>query len=117
MQDSNFISVNGELCYIKRAKIDCASAGDNTVVAAVAGKKIRVLAYVLVVSAAVTVKFMSDVGGTAAALSGAMSLAANSGVGASFVPAGHVEAVAGKALNFYLGGAIQVSGHLVYVEV
>ena len=43
---------------IKRAKIDAASSGDNTLVAAVTGKKIRVLAaFFTMTGTAVTIRF------------------------------------------------------------
>ena len=51
---------------IKRAKIDAASSGDNTLVAAVTGKKIRVLAaFFTMTGTAVTIRFESGAGGTA----------------------------------------------------
>jgi len=99
----------------KFAIIDAATSGDNTLVAAVAGAKIRVLAYVLVASAAVTVRFEDGAGGTA--LSGQMQLAANGGAVAPFSPVGWFETTANTLLNLELSGAISVDGHLIYVEV
>lgn len=96
------------------ASISCAAAGDNTILAAVAGKTIRVLEYVLNVAGAVTVKFTSGAAGTA--LSGAMALAANGGIGGAFCPVGLFQALApNTALVLNLSAAVQVSGHLVYV--
>ena len=98
----------------KFVKIDVASSGDNTIVSAVEGKKIRVLQYALVCSDAVTVQWKSS-GGTA--LSGAMSFAANGGISCPFSPVGLFETAIGEGLVLNLSAAVQVSGHLVYVEV
>lgn len=102
-------------CEIKHASIAASSSGDNTVVAAVAGKRIRVLSYMLVAAGAVTVRFESGAGGTA--LSGQMSLAANGGAVANFNQGGWFQTAAGSLLNLELGGAVSVAGHLSYIEV
>lgn len=99
----------------KFAIIDHATSGDNTVVAAVVGKKVRVLALFLVASAAVTVRFESGAGGTA--LTGQMQLAANGGFVLPFCPAGWFETAANTLLNLELSGATSCDGNLVYVEV
>ena len=96
----------------KYAVIDHAGSGDNTLVAAVAGKKIRVLSYVLVSAGAVTARFESAASGTA--LSGQMTLAASTVVSAPYNKLGHFETIAGELLNLELGGAVSVDGHLVY---
>jgi hypothetical protein len=100
---------------IKRAVISAASSGDNTLVAAVTDKKIRVLEFTLVVASAVTVRFESAASGTA--ITGVMSLAANAGISTTWCPVGHFETISGQLLNLELGGAVQVSGWLVYQEV
>lgn len=97
------------------APISGSTNGDNTVVAAVSGLKIRVLSYTLIAASAVNVRFESGAGGTA--LTGVMPVGANGGVSATFCPAGHFETAAGSLLNMELGGAVQVSGHLTYVLV
>jgi hypothetical protein len=99
----------------KFAAIAASSSGDNTVVAAVSGKKIRVLSYTLVAAGAVTCRFEDGAGGTAK--SGQMSFAANGGVSVPFSPVGHFETTAGTLLNLELGGAVAVAGHLCYIEV
>lgn len=98
----------------KFASIDVATAGDNTLVAAVTGKQLRVLSYALVAGGAVAVRWKS---GAATNLSGAMSFAANGGVAPAWSPVGLLQTVAGDALVLNLSAAVQVSGHLVYVEV
>jgi hypothetical protein len=99
----------------KFAVIAASGSGDNTLVAAVSAKKIRVLQYVFVAASAVTVRFESGAAGTA--LSGQMEVAANSGVGGAFNPIGHFETASNTLLNLELSSAISVAGHLVYVEV
>lgn len=98
---------------VKFAAISASTSGDNTLVAAVTGKKIRVLNYVLVVASSVIARFESSAGGTA--LSGQMTLAA--GVASAYAPTGVLETAEGELLNLELGGAVQVSGHLSYIEV
>lgn len=98
------------------AKIDISSSGANTVVAAVAGRRIKVLGYTLVAAGAVTVKWQSDT----TDLSGAMALAANGVVavapgGDSLDPVPVLATAAGEALKITLGGAVAVAGHLTYV--
>ncbi|MGH2359755.1 MAG: hypothetical protein ACRDGM_04325 [bacterium] len=100
---------------VKRAVIDHASSGDNTIVAAVANKKIRVLAVLLVAAGAVTVRFESGASGTA--LTGQMTMAANGGFVMPFNPAGWFETAASVLLNLELGGAVSVDGVLLYEEV
>lgn len=97
----------------KFASIDVATSGDNTIVAAVASKKIRVLEYAIVCAAATTVIWKSA---TAGAITGDMSFAANGGIATPFSPLGKFETTAGEALVLNLSAANAVSGHLVYVE-
>jgi len=100
----------------KFAKIDAATSGDNTLVAAVTGKKIRVLAGSLTMTGtAVTIRFESAAGGTA--LTGQMTPTQGSTITVPFCPLGHFETVAGELLNLELGGAQSVDGWLVYIEV
>ena len=100
---------------VQHAVIAAASSGDNTVVAAVAGKKIRVLGFFLVASAAVTARFESSAGGDA--LTGQMQLGANGDLAPGFNPLGWFETVAGELLNLELSGAVPVDGALAYVLV
>jgi hypothetical protein len=98
---------------VKRAAIS-GSSTNNTIVAAVTGKKIRVLQFCVVVTTAVTVKFQSS---TSTDLTGAMPFAANGGVSPSYCPVGHFETVAGELLNMALGSGVQTSGWVLYQEV
>jgi hypothetical protein len=97
----------------KFAVIAASSANDNAIVAAVTGKKLRVVAYVLVANAAVNAKWRS---GTTDK-SGLLYLAANGGAASGYSPVGHFETASGEALNLHLSGAVAVGGHVVYVEV
>lgn len=99
----------------KFAAIAASSSGDNTLVAAVATKKIRVLSYTLVAAGAVVCRFEDGAGGTAK--SGQMALAANGILSVPFSPVGHFETTANTLLNLELGGAVSVAGHICYVEV
>lgn len=99
----------------KYAVIDAAASGDNTLVAAVAAKKIRVLALYMKAAGAVVARLESAAGGTA--LTGQMNIAANGDVTLPFNPEGWFETVAGELLNLELGGAVSVDGCLTYVEV
>jgi hypothetical protein len=99
---------------VQRAIISAASAGNNTIVAAVTGKKIRVLAMSLTGAGAVTFAFQSGAGGTA--LTGTTTLSTVPHV-FNFNPVGWIETAAGVLLNLSLGGAVQVSGVINYVLV
>ena len=100
---------------VQYAAISAASSGNNTLVAAVTSKKIRVLALAVVADDAVTFKLQSGAGGTD--LTGAHSFVANGGLVLPFNPQGWCETAAGALLNASLGGAVGVRGCLVYVTV
>jgi len=99
----------------KFAVINASSSGDNTIVAAVASKKLRVLSCVIVASGTVTVRFESGAAGTA--LTGQIDLTAQTGFSAPFSPVGHFETAANTLLNLELSGAVKAAGWLVYIEV
>lgn len=99
----------------KFAAIDAATSGDNTLVAAVASKKIRVLSLFLVAAGAVNARLESGAGGTA--LTGQMNLAANGGFVLPFNPVGWFETASNTLLNLELSAAVSVDGSLTYVEV
>lgn len=99
----------------KFAVINVASSGDNTIVAAVTDKKIRVLQMMLMAGGDVDVRFESGAGGTA--LTGIMELLAQVGFVLPFSPVGWFETAASALLNLELSGAVNVDGVLAYVEV
>lgn len=100
----------------KYAAIDAATSGDNTLVAAVTGKKLRVLAaFFTMTGTAVTIRFESGAGGTA--LTGQMTPAQGQTIVLPYNPHGWFETAAGSLLNLELGGAQSVDGALTYIEV
>ena len=94
------------------AVISGATSGDNTVLAATTNRVIRVHSLFLIAASAVAVRFESAAGGTA--LTGVMSIGANGGIVLPHNPAGWFETVHSQLLNMELGGAVQVSGGLMY---
>ena len=105
------------MAAIKTKAIACSSSGANAVVAAVSGKAIKVLGYVLTASAAVNAKWQSastDLTGLSYFLSTApdklVAPVIRQGSGHWFKTA------VGEALNLNLSGAVAVGGHLVYQE-
>lgn len=97
------------------AAIDATTNPDNTIVAAVAAKKIRVLAAFLVAAGTTTVRFESGAGG--GALTGQMNLVANTGFVLPFNPAGWFETGVNTLLNLELSAAVSVDGSLTYITV
>ncbi len=100
---------------VKQAQINYATqTTPGAIVAAVTGKKIRVIAMHFVATGAVTVTWKS----ATTTICAAQSYAANGVVDVNWAPCGHLfETVAGEALNIVLGGAVQVSGVINYIEV
>lgn len=102
------------------AQISVASSGDNTVVAAgAAGTTIQVHGYVLVAAGAVTARWAAGTG-TGTPLSGAMSLITGVPLVVPYCDLGAgrvthwITVPAATLLNLSLGGAVQVSGHIIY---
>lgn len=98
---------------IKFAAINVSTIGDNTIVAAVTNKKIIVLNYVIVLSAATTVRFEDGAGGTA--LTGQMEIEAKSGLAPGFMEDGHFKTSTGTLLNLELSAGNNADGYIVYV--
>jgi hypothetical protein len=98
---------------IKFAPISASTSGDNVIVAAVTGKKIKVISVVLVASGVVSVTWKS----ATTNLSGAMPLVANSGFSLPTSPnINYFETAVGEVLNLNLSSAVLVAGHLGYYE-
>lgn len=112
--ETNYMSAAGTLLTPKFAAISLSSSGNNTLVAGVSGKKIRVLSYSFVVGGTVSVKFVSA---TTPDLTGAMPFTLNGGISVPYNPVGHFETVASDALTLNLNAAVGVYGHLTYVEI
>jgi hypothetical protein len=98
----------------KFAVIAEGSSGNNEVVAAVSGKKIRVLAWDVSPSDEVNFKWRT----ASTDITGLYYCAnAGNGVARAFNPVGYFETASDEALNLNLSGAIPVGGSVVYVEV
>ncbi len=101
---------------VQHVSVSAASTGDNTLVAAVTGKKIRVIALVLVASGgANTVALESDASGTA--LTGRMDIIDNGQLVLPYNPAGWCETATAKLLNLELSTNTSVAGVLDYVTL
>ena len=113
---SDFMSVGGLALVPKFASIDASSSGDNTIVAAVSGKKIRVVAlHVTMTGTLVTIAFESGASGTA--ITGDMTPLKGNSITLPFCPVGWFETTSGVLLNMELGGSQAVAGCLTYIEV
>jgi hypothetical protein len=111
----NQIFMDGQVLTIKVAPFNVTATGDQALVPAVAGKKIRVLAITLTCSVATAVSFKSAAGTT---LIQGMSFAANGGMDVNRMPHGwFCETAVGEALNMNNSVASNVRGSLCYVEV
>lgn len=99
----------------KFSKISASTMGNNTIVSAVTGKKIRVLQMDLISSGDVNVKFQDGAGGTD--ITGLSYLSAYTGLVRNFSPVGWFETSASTLLNLNLSASQAVGGSLVYIEV
>lgn len=98
---------------IKSAVISTNTSGDTALVAAVSGKKIRVLSYAFNVAGTVQAYFKR--GNTA--LTGAMTFQAREGVAINGGPYGLFETNANEALNLNLSAEVYAYGHVTYTLV
>ena len=99
---------------VKFAHVSAASDGDNDIVTAVAGKRIRVIAYAFTVSAASTV-VLQDSANTDLAT---FILPANGGVSyAGGVQAPAFETAVGTGLEITNAASNDTFGHVTYIEV
>lgn len=97
---------------IRYGVIDAAASGDNTLLAAVTGKRIRVHSVALIAADAVNVRFESGASGTA--LTGQMTLVAGSGFVLNHNPLGWFQTALSALLNLELSGAVSVDGCFTY---
>jgi hypothetical protein len=101
---------------VKFAAGNASSSGNNTLVAAVTGKRIRVLKYSLVGNGAVNATFQSGAGG--AAISGTKYIDAQGrGIVADGGSLGVFQTASGALLNLSLSAAVSVGWDLTYIEV
>jgi hypothetical protein len=113
--ESSQMTGAGVILTPKFAAIAASSSGNNTLVAAVASKKIRVVAATFMSNGTVNAKFQSGAGGTD--LTGLYYMVANTGGVLPYNPVGWFETAVNTLLNFNLSGAVAVGGSLTYVEV
>ena len=100
---------------VVRVALAPASSGANTLVAAVAGRKIRVLAYSINGASAVNAKFQSS---TTSDLTKLHYMANSQGPYVfPYNPHGWFETVAGELLNLDLSGAVVTSVLLTYIII
>lgn len=94
---------------VKRAFATGATEATHTLVSAVSGKKIRVLAFLVTTVDGLNLTFKS----------GSTTISANiasSGVMSAYCPHGWFETGAGEALGFNIDAAESTSVHVVYIE-
>jgi hypothetical protein len=113
--ESNQMTAGGTICTPKFAAIAASSSGNNTLVAAVASKKIRVLSATFTAAGSVNAKFQSGAGGTD--LTGLFYMVVNTGGVLPYNPAGWFETGSNTLLNLNLSAAVAVGGCLSYIEV
>jgi len=111
--NSGKVRVGNEDKAVKWAEINATTLGDTPVVAAVTGKKIRVLVIDFACSAAVNVAWKSG----SAVVRQAQAFAQNGGIAHNALPGWFVETAAGEALVINLSAIANVYGAISYVEV
>lgn len=102
---------------VKYAKVDAAADGDNEIIAAVTGKKIRVLGYVLTGATTAGTATLQDTAATPV-VHGKLSLGTSGGVaytGGLDAPA--FETAAGTGVEVSNSTGLDTFGHMVYVEI
>lgn len=112
---SNVITSVGIGTQCRSATVNASSSGDNNIVSGIAGKTIRVLSYLLIAAAPVTVRWESEDG---TLLAGPMAMAANTPLVAPPNPEGYFQTVtSGDDLHLNLSGAVAVGGHITYTVI
>lgn len=104
----------GDLMPVKYAVINANTSGNNTIVAAVTAKRIRVVAAWVICGSAGDVRFESAANGTA--LTGQAPVAANGGFVLPYNEAGWFQTASAELLNLELSGTLDCNGSVAYVE-
>lgn len=99
--------------FIRWAEINATAAGNLTVVQGVGGKKLTIVSIDFVVSAAVSIAWLSS----ASTIRNAQAFAANSGIVRDIVRPFYAQTAAGENLIINLSAVANVRGALGYVEV
>lgn len=109
----NVVSIPPLNTAVRRVGSTPAALGANLLVAAEAGRRIRVLGIIAVTTAANSIKFQSDT----TDISGLFPLAANGGFTLPFNEHGWFETLAGQALNINMSVATSTGVQVVYMVV
>lgn len=112
-QESNSMYAGATAVTPKFAAFTASTSGDNSVVAAVTSKKIRVLQWRLSSNGTVNVKWRSST----TDISGLTYLIQYAQAASGFSPIGRFETASGQALNINLSDNVSVSGEIAYIEV
>lgn len=114
----DYLDVGGEELTPKFANIAVGTSGDNTLVSAVASKKIRVISAFLVAASDVTAYFVD---GNDTALAGdssnGITMTGSSGFTLNENRFGWFQTGSGQSLDLNLSGNVAVGGSLTYVEI
>src|SRR4051812_7536637 len=102
--ETNQMTAAGTILTPKFAAISASSSGNNTLVAAVSAKKVRVLALWLTSNGTVNAKIQDGAGGTDK--TGLAYLVVNTGIVLPFSPVGWLETTANTILNLNLSAAV-----------
>lgn len=115
---SGTIRAGNDRAVIKFAKASvAASQTDSSVVAAVSGKKIRVLGVILSGASATSVTFNSKPAGAGSAIAPAMIYTGNSVQSLAATSIGYFETAAGEGLTVTTGAGGTSAIGVVYIEV
>lgn len=97
---------------VQRVAINLSASGDTVVIAAVAGQRVHVLRWLVIVGGSTSLTFKD---GTTA-LTGPMPLVANQPLSGAEGDLSHFVTTAGNGLTLNSSSAVQVSGYLLYVQ-
>lgn len=117
MTQTHLYAFQAESCQgdYKKKLFNQAQSGTATEqIAAVAGKKLRVIAMYLVAGGTAT---NVTINSASSAITPLLALAANGSFVLPFSEAGWFETVAGEALTVTTGAGATTGGHILYVEV
>ncbi len=115
LNETSTVYAGATACTPLFSTVVAASSGAATIIAAVGGKQIRVLALQLIANAAVNVKWQSHV--TPTDITGLAYLAANGGYVLPYNPVGWFQTISGEALDINLSASVAVGGFITYITV
>lgn len=113
LQVMDQVVIEGAPYFVRWAEINAVAAGNTTVVQISGGRKITVISVEFVVSAAVSITWLSA-GNT---IRNAQAFAANSGVVRDIVRPYYAQTNGGEPLIINLSGVANVRGAIGYIEV